>query len=355
MFRRGAVALSIGAAALAIGACGSSSDEGGDTAPAEAAATSTAGSGEAAPAKSGKDVKVRVITATSPTTSSWDAGRAAEYKAAAEKNGWDLEIAETVPYGRADQVFKQWGSEGVDVIFSTDNGFEANFLAAAKKFPKTAFVMMSALSKTDGLPNVASYSLNWCQFGYAQGIAAALVSKAHKVGDVGPVPILPAQQTLAGQQAGAEATVPGTTVEMKMTGDFVDAQKGQAVTSGLIGNGADVIIGVTQGGITPQIAARAQSSGAYYIGSYVDEEKFAPKATPTSVVVDLSPYYEEAVNGWLNGDFSNEIHITDIADGGIKVLPLKLGFEKDQGKLDAQLEKLKAGEVTWPAGKCAQG
>jgi basic membrane lipoprotein Med (substrate-binding protein (PBP1-ABC) superfamily) len=353
VIRRGATALCVGSLAFVAAACGSSSESSstssGDTGTAAAAATTTGGD-----AAKG-DVKVRVITATSTTSSSWDAGRFAEYDKAAKDNGWDLEIAETVPYGQADQVFKQWGSQGVNVVFSTDNGFEASFLAAAKKYPDTAWVMMSALSKTDDLPNVAAYTFDWCQYGYAQGAASSLVSKSHKIGDVGPVPILPAQQTLIGQQTGAEATVPGTTVEMKMTGDFTDAQKAQAVTSGLIGNGADTIIGVAQGGVAPQIAARAQSEKALYVGSYIDEQKYAPDAVPTSVVIDLSPYYKEAVDGWSAGSFSNKVHVTGVKDGVIKVLPLRLGFEDQQPKLDAQMEKLTNGEVEWPAGKCAAG
>jgi basic membrane lipoprotein Med (substrate-binding protein (PBP1-ABC) superfamily) len=350
--RRGAVALCVGSLALVAAACGSSSQSSSTSSGTTGAAgTATTSGGSAAKG----NIKVRVITATSTTSSSWDAGRFAEYSAAAKQNGWDLKVAETVPYGQADQVFKQWGSEGVNVVFSTDNGFEASFLAAAKKYPKTAWVMMSALSKTDNLPNVAAYTFDWCQYGYVQGSAASLVSKSHKIGDVGPVPILPAQQTLIGQQTGAQATVPGTTVEMKMTGDFTDAQKAQAVTSGLIGNGADTIIGVAQGGVAPQIASRAQSEKALYVGSYIDEQKFAPSAVPTSVVIDLSPYYAQAVDGWENGSFSNKVHVTGVKDGVIKVLPLRLGFENQQGKLDAQVQKVSSGAVKWPAGKCAAG
>jgi basic membrane lipoprotein Med (substrate-binding protein (PBP1-ABC) superfamily) len=123
------------------------------------------------------------------------------------------------------------------------------------------------------------------------------------------------------------------------------------VTSALIGKGADVIVSVTQGGIAPQIAARAQAENASYIGSYDDEEKFAPKATVGSVVVDLSAGYEEAVKSWLAGNFDPSIHTTGAAEGTIK-----MNVRDDlNAQMQTVLDKLKSGGVTWPAGKCAKG
>jgi basic membrane protein A len=339
--------LVVGLSALAMAACGGSTA--GDE---ESGSASKQGSAAPQGGKTGKDVKVRVITVTPVTAGTWDPAQKAAYDSVVEANGWDLQVAEAVPYGKADQVLRQWGNQGVDVVFSTDNGFQDALLAAAKRFPDTAWVMMSGLSSTEGLPNVAAYTFDWCELGYIQGALGGLVSEKGKIGAVGPIPILPAQQTVAGQQAGAKDVKQGTSVSLEYSGDFIDAQKGQSVTSSLIGKGADVIVSVTQGGIAPQIAARAQAEDVNYIGSYDDEEKFAPKATVGSVVVDLSNGYEQAVKTWLDGSFDPSIHTTGAAEGTIKV-NVRDDLSDVDSEMQAVMDKVKSGEVEWPAGKCA--
>src|SRR4051812_28490018 len=158
--------IATGAATVAVAACGGTT-AGNDQSGAANTPSKTAAAGSQQ--KSGKDVKVRVVTVTPTTAGTWDPAQRAAYDAVFKRNGWDEQVAEAVPYGKADQLFRQWGNDGVDVVFSTDNGFEDALLAAAKRFPKTAWVMMSGLSSTKGLPNVAGYTFDWCQLGYVQG------------------------------------------------------------------------------------------------------------------------------------------------------------------------------------------
>jgi basic membrane lipoprotein Med (substrate-binding protein (PBP1-ABC) superfamily) len=334
---------------LALTACGSTAGD--DSTSGATQSTSSATTAQAG--KSGEDVKVRVITPTPTTAGTWDPSQKAAYDEVVQANGWDLQVAEAVPYGKADQLFRQWGDQGIDVVFSTDNGFQDSLLAAAKRFPDTAWVMMSGLSSTDDLPNVAAYTFNWCEMGYLQGTLGALASKDGQIGAVGPIPILPAQQTVAGQQAGADEVKPGTKVSLKYSGDFIDAQKAQSVVSALIANGADVIVSVTQGGVAPQIAARAQAEHAAYVGTFADEEQFAPKATVGSVVIDFRAGYEQAVKTWLDGNFDPSIHTTGVADGTIKVTALHNALEGSEAQVEEVVEKLKSGDIDWPAGKCA--
>src|SRR5262245_43072351 len=149
MGRATGTALSLVAAGLAlvVAACGGTT-AGDEKAASQPAKTATAGSEQ----KSGNDVKVRVVTVTPTNAGTWDPAQKAAYDAVFKANGWNSQVAEAVPYGKADQLFRQWGNDGVDVVFSTDNGFEDSLMAAAKKFPKTAWVMMSGLSSTQGLP-----------------------------------------------------------------------------------------------------------------------------------------------------------------------------------------------------------
>src|SRR5947207_166743 len=86
---------------------------------------------------------------------------------------------------------------------------------SATSAPSTLWVTMSDMSTTGGLKNVGAFTVDWCQLGFVQGVAAALASKTHKIGAVGAIPILPAKKTYAGMQLGAAKAVPGTTVDLK--------------------------------------------------------------------------------------------------------------------------------------------
>lgn len=340
------------AGTLALAACGSSSTSS-DTssavsAPSVEASSASSEAAESAPAEA---PEVRVITVTPTNIGTWDPVQREAYDKAAAAGGWNLEMAEAVPYGDADRILDQWGAEGVDVVFSTDNGYEQNLLAAAAKYPDTAWVMMSALSTTNDLPNVASYSFNWCEYGYLQGAIAGLVTKDQTVGAVGSIDIIPLQLALAAQQDGANAVNPGTKVITKNSGDFIDAQKAQAVAAGLVADGADVITAPVHGGVSPQIAAQAQKDGVYYIGAFADEAASAPDAVVSSVYVNFLESYTEAVDSWMNGTFSPSINILGVKEGVIDSTPLTLGFEGKQGEVDQVKQQLANNEVTF-TGAC---
>ena len=318
---------------------------------AAALAVSACGGGGSAPAASGgaDPIEVRVITVGPASTGAWDPAHKAAYDKAAAENGWHVEVAEAVAYGDADQVLDRWGAADVDIVFSTDNGYEENLLAAAAKYPDTAWVMMSALSSTDGLPNVAAYNFDWCEYGYLQGAIAGLATTSNKIASVGSIDILPTTQSVAAQQLGAREVNPQAEVLHQNTGDFADVQKAQTVTAGLVGQGADVVIATVHGVISPQIAAQAQALGVRYVGSFADETDSAPNATVGSVVINFGDDYREAVRTWTEGTFDAAIHTGGVADGAVTTTPLAGDLAGKQAQLDAVIEKLRTESVQWPA------
>ena len=339
--------LAIAALGLGLAACGGDDDQ---AAPAPAAEPATPAEEPAAPAEAptGEALDVRVITATPTTAGSWDPQHFKTYTAVSEEMGWNLEIAEAIPYGEADQVLARWGGEGVDIVYSTDNGFQDNMLAAAAEYPDTIWATMSDLSTTNDLANVAAYTVEWCEFGYVQGAVAASLSESGMIGGVAAIPILPATKSILGFQFSADLTSSGSTLEVTETGDFSDAVKAQEATSALIDAGADVIVAITQGGVSPQIAARTQENDKIYIGSYGDEAQFAPEATVTSVVLKFDQGYRDVAQQVLDGNFQPGIFRLGAADGFIEVLPWAAGFEDANATADAVIDMLVNGEVTIP-------
>ncbi len=329
--------------ALAVAACGG--DDAAAPEPAPAAEPAPAEDPAPAPAAA-EPLEVRVITATPINAGTWDPGHYASYSQVAEELGWNLEIAETVPYGEATAVLERWGQEGVDIIFTTDGGFEDTFLPAAEKFPDTVFASMSDLSKTNDLPNLAVYSYNTCEFGFVTGVTAGLLTESNLVGVVGSIEILPATQILDGMAFGMAQVNPDATTTLKYSGDFIDAAKAQEVTSSEIEEGADVIVAVTHGGVSPQIAGRAQEEGALYIGSYADEEQFAPEATVTSVLPDLSGGYRAVAEQVVDGTFAGPIiNLGSIADGSIRLTEFSAGYEDVEAQVQELADMVASGDL----------
>lgn len=344
--------------AVVLAACGGDDDDGGADGDGSAVSSSVAGSDGSGSTVAGGDgaPEVRVVTVTPVTAGTWDPAQHRAYMAAAEAGGWNLDIAEALPYAEAEQVFDSWGAEGVDVVFSTDNGFEDALLAAAAEYPETAWVMMSGLSTTNDLPNVAAYGPDWCQIGFVQGAAGALVSSSGVVGGVGAIEIFPAQLTIEGLVLGADSAAAGTEVVTEYSGDFIDVGRATETASALMGRGADVLLGITQGGTTPQIAARVQEAGNYFIGSYDDESASAPDAVVTSVILSFEAGYTESVESWLDGSFSPTINVKGIEDGFLELTEFRLGFDELQPEVETLIDQLLSGEISFPAdGLCAAG
>lgn len=336
-------------ALLGLAACGS--DDSDTEATTEAATETTAETTEEVTAEEadGEPLEVRVITALPTNVGLWDPGHRSAYDRIAEEHGWNLQIAEAVEYGRADEVLDRWGQEGVDLVFSTDNGFEDSFMAAAEKFPDTKWAMMSELTDTRGLDNVISYSINWCELGFAIGASAGAITDKQTVGLVGAVPIRPHVLMLESERFGADMINPGTKVLEQNSNDFVDPVLAQETAYSLLDKGADVLV-TTHSGPIEQIATAAAERGGYFVGYLADSSDINPDSVVTSVLFDFTYGYEKVAEAVESGNFEPGIHHTGLADGSIQVLPFGLGFEDRQAEVEELLEKLKTREIEFPAG-----
>jgi simple sugar transport system substrate-binding protein len=248
-------------------------------------------------------------------------------------------------------VLNRWGGEGVDVVFSTDIGFESSFVPAAEKYPNTRWVLMSDLATKKRLPNLAAHSGDWCEAGFAQGVAAAFISKSHVVAESAAYPILPTIKAYEGMKVGAAATKIPTKVLIKYSETFVDSAKSVETTSALIDEGADVLIAIVSG-TTPAIAAQIQSAKKWYIGSYADDTHYAPKATVTSATFDFRQGYEAVAKDLAAGKFTPGIHRYGIKEGFIKLLPFKLGFASQGKKAEAVMKAAATGKYDKQLAPC---
>lgn len=340
--------------ALAVfAACGDDDDDGGDEVT---VAPSSSGGATEEPAETGdsagdggqaQGLQVGVMTAVPITVGTWEPAHNAAYTAVGEQYDWDITIAEAIPYGEAEQALSRFGDDGMDVVFVTDQGFEQSFLNVAELYPDTKFIMMSDLSETRDLPNVAAFTFDFYQVGCLAGAAAALVSETHEIGGISGEALPAALLSFGGGQFCAEEVAPGTTLNVDYTHDWVDSAKAGEVTSAMLADGNDAFFGLL-GGTTPGVVSAITDGGGWYIGWLVDESSFGPEVTPTSVVVNFQQLYENAAAQLDEGALATEVHRGTIEDGTITVLPLGLGFEDRDADLQGLVESIKNGELELP-------
>ena len=289
----------------------------------------------AAPAGTAAALEVRVVTVLPVTTGTWDRQNHEAYTAAAQALGWHLEVAQAVSPDKVAGVLAGWGAQHVDIVFSTNVGFQSALLAAAERYSETLWVTLGELSTTGNLPNVASYAYDTCAFGVLQGAAAALASRTHTIGAVASIRTGIATNILAGVRYGAKLAVPATHVLVRYSGDFVSAPHAQQAAAALLAKGADVVLPVTQSLVSGRIAARVQRGHGRYVGAYADESAAAPKAVVTSVVVDFRKAYEQVGRQRASGAFKPGLFTGGVADGFVKVLPFRLGLAREAARAQA--------------------
>jgi basic membrane lipoprotein Med (substrate-binding protein (PBP1-ABC) superfamily) len=118
-------------------------------------------------------------------------------------------------------------------------------------------------------------------------------------------------------------------------------------------DGADVISAIVHG-VNQAIAARIQSAGNYYIGSYDDESRFAPKATVTNATFEFDIAYGNVAKELAAGTFSPGPHSYGIKDGFITLMPFKLGHEDKTAKAEAIMKDAAAGKYDAQFAECAK-
>lgn len=323
--------LGIAALALVASACGGSS--------ASSGASDTKGSGATA-TPFDRAPKVRVMTIAPINVGTWDPQQYRTYNKVSKEQGWDMDIAQAVPYGEAEQTLKAWGDEKVDVVFALDSGFGEAVMKVAPDYPDTVFAVMSSLASTNDLPNVIAYAPDYCQMGYVAGSIAALSTDSDKVGVVSGLPVPAVKQFFNGSEQGVKATDPGVSIKLDYSGDWVDPVKKAETAAGLISGGADVIFSFDT--VPTATDQRVEQLGKKVVGIFADESKFAPDAVVTSVIIDWQGY-AETVKAVMDKTFQPGVNVRGFKEGMLKVLPSS--DKALDAKIAAITDKLKAGEV----------
>ncbi len=354
-------------AAMVLSACAAPAP----SAPSQPAATSAPAQPTAAPAAPQPTEAPAVAAApaaTQPITTSAAITKAASAKVAIlfgepmAGEPWDLlayaglqtvkaagdqvAYSENVTAPDMEGAFRDYASQGYNIVIGHSDGFQDAALKAAKDFPNTMFVVDAG---TQSASNVAAFNLQEQQESYLVGVVAASMSKSGTIGFIAgfeyPSLILP----LNGYNDGAKSVNPNIKMLVSWVGSWGDPDKGQQLAQAMYDKGADVIF-EDSGGNAPGIWKAAVSNKKWVIKDTSTCMQDLPDVCLTSADDTFDQLIPNEVKMYHQGQLKGQVYNWGIKEQGVDIGPINPKVPQDiQDKVAKLRADIISGALVIPA------
>ena len=276
--QRFSTVIHIALATLLCAACrGGSGDARGDRAPAD-------GLRKADKPSDSASFRVALLTPGPISDQSWNGGAYEGLMRIRDSLGASVSHIQTKTPAEFEEQFRQYGSQGYDLVFG--HGFE--FQDAAKRvgpdFPRTIYITTSG---TTSGANVAGIQFAFADASYLAGLVAGTMTKSNVLGVIGGTELPPVKESFEAFTRGAKAVNPHVTILTSYIGNWDDVSAGKEQALAQIGRGADVIFQNADAAGLGVFRAARETHKALVIGSNANQNSVAPEVTIGSVVIDL--------------------------------------------------------------------
>jgi basic membrane lipoprotein Med (substrate-binding protein (PBP1-ABC) superfamily) len=293
-------------AAVALAACG------GGAAPAP--------SGGAAPA-GGKPFQVAVVMPSAINDMAFSQSMYQALKSVQQQMGeanFVIKYSENMfDVPKATAAIRDYASQGFDLVIAHGSQYGPAIQEIAKEFPKVAFAWGTDVN-TFGLPNVSAYTAAAEEGCYVNGVVAAKLTKAKKIGVTGPVEVGDAKTCIDGFTQGVTATAPDVTVSKTWTGSFSDVAKMTEAAKAHIASGADVLTGSSQS-VVGSIGAAKDAGNVLWFGTQSDQSSLAPSLVVASQVYDWVPTLNTLIKNIKANKLGGETYTLHLNNDGLKM------------------------------------
>ncbi len=195
---------------------------------------------------------------------------------AAEKQGASTTYTESVAVPDAERAIREYVAAGYSVVWTHGSQFYDATAKVAKDNPKVHFIAEFD-GHPDGQPdNVWIFDRQFHLGFYAIGVLASKLSKTGSVGYVGGLSLPFSYAEVHAMQQAISDTGASTKLKPVWTGDFNNPTKAQQISTQLINDGADVIVGSLNLGAVGTFKAAEGASGkqVWVTAKYTDKSSF---------------------------------------------------------------------------------
>jgi basic membrane protein A len=235
-------------------------------------------------APSAKRFRVALLTPGPISDQSWNGGAYQGLMRIRDSLGAQVSHIQTKTPAEFEEQFRQYGSQGYNLVFG--HGFE--FQDAAKRvgsdFPKTVYVTTS--SSASGT-NVAGIEFAFADASYLAGMIAGRLTRSNVLGTIGGTELPPVKESFEAFSRGARAVNPKVQVLTSYIGNWDDVSAGKEQALAQIGRGADIIFQNADAAGLGVFQAARETKKALIVGSNSNQNAVAPDVTIGSVVIDL--------------------------------------------------------------------
>ncbi|MEI6875139.1 MAG: BMP family protein [Spirochaetota bacterium] len=214
-------------------------------------------------------------------------------------------------------AIRDYASQGFDIVIAHGSQYGSSVQDIASDFPKTTFAWGTDVN-TFGKPNVYAYTAAAEQGGYVNGVLAALLSKAKKVGVTGPVEVGDAKTYIDGFIQGVQSVNKDIVISKTWTGSFSDVALMTAAAKTHIASGADILTGSSQS-VVGSIGAAKEKGSVLWFGTQANQAGLAPRLVVASQVYDWTGMLREIIAQHKAGTFGGKTYILTLENGGLKV------------------------------------
>jgi basic membrane protein A len=354
-YRTGTWIAALVALSAALGACGSSSGTSGTSAAAGTGAANTSAS-----RTTSAKLKVAVLSIGTTNDRSLAQAMFEGGTEASKKFGIPVKIVQNQV---TPQDYLSTGSSyaraGYNFIMLDFGGAYSPALQLAKQFPKVKWaVPVDPTPKEQGTlpPNLITWDPAQQDGAFLAGALAALISKTHVVASIvgAPFPLLNRQPEAF--NLGARCVRPTTKVLETFDGDATYSNPALAKTAALskMGQGADVLYAVFDGGSNGVFAAAKSKPNTYAIAQYFDQASKAPDVILASVLYNFQGIGVDLVDKVLHGQVRPAEHfLYTLSNLNVGTLTYNNALKSVatpaiQAQVNAIAAKIKSGQIKVP-------
>ncbi len=313
-----------------------------------------AGAGTARAQQARQVRKIAIMTPERGTDMGWNQSGIVSARAAAQRLGVQLEIAEGLGYPDIRPIMRELAANGADLIIAHASGYNNTaFEVGVERNVPVAIVDTPRKVTRPGL--VADYTLTGHTGAF---IAGALAARATRTGTIGIVvsgepPSWNSQSHAFA--AGARSVRADIPIRYAVIGPaaFSDAPGGRRVADAVIAAGADIILGqgngATMGMLQAITTGRARDGGqAWLIDVIGDKSQAAPNHLLTSVLWDITPVIVNMVEDIRAGRFGSRPYTIGLGDDSVRLLRTRHITDAQWAEVEALKRRIVANEVQVP-------
>jgi simple sugar transport system substrate-binding protein len=294
---------------------------------------------------------IAILTPEQGTDFGWNQQGIEAAKAAAEKEGVEVMVAENLGYGDVRPTLRELAEDGASLIIAHASGYNT----AAPEIGAEMSVPVAIVDSPQALKAgaVADYTLSGHEGAYLAGRLAAKMSRTGTVGIVvsGEPPSWNSQSAAFAE--GAKAEKADVTVRYAVIGPaaYSDAAGGKRVTESLIAAGADIIFGQGNGSTFGMLQAvetvKATDGGkVLFIDVIGDKTSIDKGHLLSSVVWDITPVYVAMIQDLKNDTFGTKNYQIGLADDSVRLLKTPQIPEDVWAQVMAIRDEIISGKIT---------